>query len=73
MLQLAASNVGRVVRFKLEGVDLGMRLVHVVEDVATELNVESPVGRALREASAGDSLTVKAPGGNVVVKVLGVD
>jgi len=53
--------------------EFGLRLVDVVEDVATELNVESPVGRALREAQAGDSLTVRAPGGNVVVNVLGVD
>ena len=73
MLRLAASNVGRVVRFRLEGVELGLRLVHAVEDVATELNVESPVGRALRGARVGDSLTVRAPGGNVVVKVLEVN
>jgi len=72
MLRLL-NNVGRVVRFRLEGMEFGLRLVDVVEDVATELNVESPVGRALREAQAGDSLTVRAPGGNVVVNVLGVD
>lgn len=72
MLQLVTSNVGRVVRFRLEGVELGLRLVYAVEDVATELNVESPVGRALREAQAGDSLTVRAPGGDVVVNVLEV-
>ena len=41
-----------------------------VEDMATELNVESPVGRALCYALPGETLTVAVPMGDVVVNVL---
>lgn len=66
------TNMWRTVRFALGGVVLERRLVHVVEDQAADLNVESPVGRALLTARAGDVVTVRAPGGDVVVKVLGI-
>ena len=66
------TNVGRTVRFALEGLELEYRLVYVVEDEATDLNAESPVGRALRDARAGDEVIAKAPVGDVVVKVLEV-
>jgi transcription elongation GreA/GreB family factor len=65
------TNCGRVVRFTLDGQDFERRLVHQVRKL-DELNVESPVGGALATARPGDELTVRAPGGDVVVKVLEV-
>jgi transcription elongation GreA/GreB family factor len=68
------SNLGRVVRFDLDGIRLERRLVDlpVLDDPGSELSVESPVGRALLSAAAGDELVVKAPAGDVVVKVQAV-
>jgi transcription elongation GreA/GreB family factor len=68
------SNLGCVVQFDLDGLRLKRRLVdlRVIDDPATELSVESPVGRALLAAAAGDELVVKAPAGDVVVKVRSV-
>lgn len=67
------SNVGRLVRFDLEGVRLARRLIcRPVEDLETELSVGSPVGRALQRASVGDEVEVTTPGGAIVVQLLEV-
>lgn len=68
------SNLGRVIQFDLDGIQLQRRLVdlHVLDDPGVELSVESPVGRALLLARAGDELVVKAPAGDVIVKVRSV-
>ncbi len=64
------SNVGRLVRFNLDGVELVRRLVNPVNGSANGLSVESPVGRVLSKARVGDRVVVQAPVGDVVVKVL---
>ncbi len=66
-----AMNLWRTVRFSLDGQRFERRLVHQVDDLA-ELNAGSPVGRALVTGRPGDEVVVKAPGGDVVVKVLEV-
>jgi len=66
-------NMWRSVRFALDGQVFERRLVYAVADPAGEINVKSAVGRALLTAQAGDELTVSAPGGDVVVKVLDID
>jgi len=65
-------NVERVVRFEVEGMELARRLVLGQVEGTTELSVESPVGRALRNARPGDRMRVEAPGGCVEVSVLEV-
>ena len=72
VLDRVTTNVGRRIRFTLNGVELELELVYEVRDWTREVNVESPVGRALRNAREGDKNTVMTPGGVVVVNVLGV-
>jgi len=65
------NNVDRVIRFDLDGKRWERRLVcWPVRDMATELNVASPVGRVLRSAQVGQELPVHVPSGDLVVKVL---
>lgn len=64
------SNLWQVVQFNLDGIELERRLVLAIEDVDRDINVSSPVGKALLHAAAGERIVVEAPGGNVVVKVL---
>lgn len=66
------SNLGRRLRFEVCGVELVRRLVHEVEDEGSDINYRSPVGKALLTASVGDRISVEAPGGDVVVKVLDI-
>jgi len=72
VLERMTTNVGRRIWFTLNEVELELELVHEVKDWTREINVESPVGRALRNARAGDRCTVVTPGGVSVVNVLGV-
>lgn len=64
------SNLWQRVRFELCGIELERRLVPEVEDEGRDINAQSPVGKALLTASVGERITVEAPGGDVVVKVL---
>lgn len=66
------TNLDQVVRFVLEEQEFSRRIVHQVHDSATELNSRSPVGDVLLRARAGDTVTAKAPMGDVVVKVLAI-
>lgn len=66
------TNLWRRVQFVLEGERFELRLVQGVADPGDELSVASPVGRSLLTAKAGESVTVNAPGGDVIVKVLEV-
>jgi len=73
MLQGVAvsDNYGKVLLFDVDGIRCERRLVaRPAEDIARELSASSPVGRALVSMQVGDSVTVKAPAGDVVVKVL---
>ncbi len=70
--QVQVSNLWRTVRFDLDGQVFVRRLMPVVEGVE-DISSESPVGRALVLARVGERVVVEAPGGDVVVKVLGID
>ena len=72
VLDRVTTNVGRRIRFTVNGVELEMTLVYEVRDWRREINVESPVGQALRNARVGDQCTVVTPDGMVVVNVLEV-
>ena len=72
VLDRVTTNVGRRIRFTVNGVELELELVYEVRDWRRQINVESPVGQALRSARVGDQCTVVTPGGVVVVNVLGV-
>jgi len=61
-----------MVRFVLDDVVFERRLVYAVADPESEISIRSAVGLALLSAHAGDEVTVEAPGGDVVVKVLAI-
>jgi len=69
-VRLSRTNLWLRVRFELCGIELERRVVPEVEDAAGEICSQSPVGKALLTASVGERITVEAPGGDVVVKVL---
>jgi len=62
-------NLGKDIQFSVEGLPLQRRLVIAVKDLATEINVASPVGAALLSARPGDSVAVRAPCGDVLVQI----
>lgn len=66
------TNLGRWLRFEVCGVELVRRLVVEVEDEGREISYKSPVGKALLTANTGNRISVEAPGGDVIVKVLGL-
>jgi hypothetical protein len=66
------SNLWQRVRFEICGIELVRRVVPEVEDAAGEICSQSPVGKALLTAMVGERITVEAPGGDVVVKVLAI-
>jgi transcription elongation GreA/GreB family factor len=72
---MAANNVGRWIRFDLDGMRLERRLVEtsVVDDPAVELSKDSPVGRALLHARAGDEIAVPVPAGAVTITVRSIE
>lgn len=71
-VRMRGSNLWRKVRFRLDGQVFERRLVSTAVTELDELSAESPVGAALMTARVGDEMTVRAPGGNVIVKVLAV-
>jgi len=72
VLDAVQNNMEQVVRFVVEGTSFTRRLVWGRVETVAELSVESPVGRALRNAQPGDRMRVEAPGGCVEVSVLEV-
>lgn len=64
------TNLDCTVRFLLDGQEFERRVTRQPDDPARDVNVESPVGRALLVADVGDEVNVETPGGYVVVKVL---
>lgn len=69
---LSLDNLWRTVRFALDGQEFARRLVTEVRDFAAEIGAGSPVGEVLLWARPGDEIVTRAPGGDVVVKVLEV-
>ena len=67
-----AMNLGKIIRFDLDGLILERRLVQVTDHCMDEINVESQVGQSLAEARAGEQYAVQVPEGTVVVKVLAI-
>jgi len=70
-IQVTANNLWNEIRFAMEGQEITRRLVPQVRDWETEIGMMSPVGEVLRWARVDDEIVVTAPGGDVVVKVLG--
>jgi transcription elongation GreA/GreB family factor len=71
---MANTNADSVIRFRLDGAVLERKLItQAVEDIATELNAQSPVGQALLTALPGEVHRVETPGGELVVEVLSVE
>jgi len=66
---METNNLWKNVSFSVEGQPLRRQLVPSVHDPANEINVSSPIGAALLSARPGDSVTVRAPCGDVVVQV----
>ncbi len=71
---MADNNLDKVIQFKLDGgAALERTLVaRPVEDMASELNAQSPIGKVLLTASAGEVHQAETPGGVLAVEVLNV-
>jgi transcription elongation GreA/GreB family factor len=65
-------NVGKRLKFNLDGYVLVRRLVDRLEEPAAEISVASPVGRTLRTLEAGDEAEVVTPEGRLPVQLLEV-
>lgn len=63
-------NLGKIIRFDLDGLILERQLVQITDCSLNEIHVDSPVGKALAEARAGEQYAVQVPEGTLVVKVL---
>jgi transcription elongation GreA/GreB family factor len=70
--QPAVLNLGRVIRFSLDGQVLERRLVLTSFDRSTEISTASPVGRKISNALPGQSFEVHLADGDLVVKVLSI-
>lgn len=66
-------NLGRVIRFALDGEEMVRQLVMTAHDIAHEISVASPVGMRLANAEQDKEFIVPLPGDEfIVVKVLAI-
>jgi len=67
------TNIDQVIRFKLDGAVMERTLVaRPIEDMTSELNAQSPVGKVLLTALAGEIHQVEVPGDILTVEVLDI-
>jgi hypothetical protein len=71
-MKMAPLNLWKTITFRLDHTEITRRLVPFVRDSETELNIDSPVGRALLVARPGQTVVARTPAGDIDVQIISI-